>query len=118
MRLELLDDQAALAVVHRPDLAEKACVIAVVLGRVDQRREVLAQTRPAPPHTGCEVRLADPAVQTHGIGDGTDVDTGRGADVRDLVGKAHLERQKGVRRVLDHLGGGDRRAHQHRPPSR
>jgi len=69
----------------------------------------LGKARAAIAGPGVQELVADPAVEAHALGHVLDVGAGAFAERRDLVDEADLGGEEGVGRVLDHLGGLERR---------
>ena len=114
MLLELAEDPPLLQLVHLDHRVQQLEVVAGVRGELLERDAVLRETTAAPADPRAEKVRAEPVVEPDALRDLDHVGTGRLADVRDLVDEADPRHQERVRGELDHLRGGDVRAHDRR----
>ena len=86
------------------DLGEEAEVDAELLGDGAEGGDILGEAGAAVADAGAQETGADAAVQAHAARDLLDVGVGGLAEVGDGVDEGDLQREEGVRGVLDDLG--------------
>ncbi len=75
------------------------------LGGADQRLTVLGKARTAKAGAGMQEFAADAPVETDAAGDVLDIGANRLTEIRHLVDKGDLGREKSICRIFDQLGG-------------
>ncbi len=97
----------ALEIVDLHDRVQKLRMRPVRLRHIGQRLDVFRETAPTVADACLQEMLADASIHTHAARDLQHIRAQPLAHDRDLVDEADARGQKGVRGVLDHLGGAD-----------
>src|SRR5919109_426414 len=93
---EQVDDHHPLIAVDVADGVQELGVVVESLGHRSERRDVLAETAPAPADPRVQIGRADAPVQSHALGDELGVGADALADPRDLVDERDPGREEGV----------------------
>ena len=105
---DFIDHPLFLFLVHLNDRVEDLKRVPLLLSQSGQGPRVLWKAGPPITRTRMEKLSSDPSIQTHGPGHMMNIGAHPLAEIRYLVDEGHLGGQKGVRCILNHLGGLER----------